>query len=51
MQDAREEQAKLATEVSGLKRLRRQLGEEIMSTIAAHKRLVEQDLAEGNAGS
>ena len=51
MQDAREEHAKLAAEVSGLRRLRRQLGEEIMSTISAHKRLVEQALAEGNAGS
>ncbi len=51
MQDAREEHAKLSAEVSGLKRLRRQLGEEIMSTIASHKRLVEQALAEGNAGS
>ena len=51
MQDAREEHAKLAAEVSGLRRLRRQLGEEIMSTISAHKRLVEQALAEGDAGS
>ena len=51
MQDAREEHAKLTSEVSGLRRLRRQLGEEIMSTIASHKRLVEQALAEGEAGS
>jgi cell division initiation protein len=51
MQDAREEHAKLTTEVSGLRRLRRQLGEEIMNAISAHKRLVEQALAEGNAGS
>ena len=51
MQDAREEHAKLTTEVSGLRRLRRQLGEEIMNAISAHKRLVEQALAEGGAGS
>ena len=51
MQDAREEHAKLTAEVSALRRLRRQLGEEIMSTIAAHKRLAEQALAEGNAAS
>ena len=51
MQDAREEHAKLTTEVSGLRRLRRQLGEEIMNAISAHKRLVEQALAEGDAGS
>ena len=51
MQDAREEHAKLTAEVTALRRLRRQLGEEIMGTIAAHKRLAEQALAEGNAAS
>jgi cell division initiation protein len=51
MQDAREEHAKLTAEVSALRRLRRQLAEEIMNTVAAHKRLVEQALAEGDAGS
>ena len=51
MQDAREEHAKLTAEVSALRRLRRQLGEEIMSTLAAHKRLAEQALAEGHAAS
>ena len=51
MQDAREEHAKLTAEVSALRRLRRQLGEEIMTTIAAHKRLAEQALAEGDAAS
>lgn len=51
MQDAREEHAKLTAEVSALRRLRRQLGEEIMATIAVHKRLAEQALAEGNAAS
>ena len=48
MQDAREEHAKLTAEVGTLRRLRRQLGEEIMSTIAMHKRLAEQALAEGD---
>jgi cell division initiation protein len=51
MQDAREEHAKLTAEVGALRRLRRQLGEEIMGTIATHKRLAEQMLAEGNAAS
>ena len=51
MQDAREEHAKLTAEVGALRRLRWQLGEEIMSTIATHKRLAEQALAEGDAAS
>jgi cell division initiation protein len=51
MLDAREEHAKLTAEVGTLRRLRRQLGEEIMSSIAMHKRLVEQTLAEGDATS
>ena len=49
MQDTREEHAKLTAEIGGLRRLRRQLGEDIMSTIATHKRLAEQALAEGDA--
>ena len=51
MQDAREEHAKLSAEINTLRRLRRQLGEEIMSTLATHKRLAEQALAEGDAAS
>ena len=51
MQDAREEHAKLNADVSVLRRLRRQLGEEILSTLATHKRLAEQALAEGDAAS
>jgi cell division initiation protein len=51
MQDAREEHTKLTAEVGGLRRLRRQLGEEIMNTLATHKRLAEQALAEGDAAS
>ena len=49
MQDTREEHAKLTAEVGGLRRLRRQLGEEIMNTLATHKRLADQALAEGDA--
>ncbi|HZW91154.1 MAG TPA: DivIVA domain-containing protein [Myxococcaceae bacterium] len=49
MQDTREEHAKLTAEVGGLRRLRRQVGEEIMNTLATHKRLAEQALAEGDA--
>jgi cell division initiation protein len=51
MQDAREEHAKLTSEISSLRRLRRQLAEEIMSTLATHKRLAEQALAEGDVAS
>jgi cell division initiation protein len=49
MQDTREEHTKLTAEVGGLRRLRRQLGEEIMNTLATHKRLADQALAEGDA--
>ena len=49
MQDTREEHAKLTAEVGNLRRLRRKLGEEIMNTLATHKRLAEQALAEGDA--
>jgi cell division initiation protein len=51
MQDTREEHAKLTAEINGLRRLRRQLAEEIMNTLTMYKRLVEQALAEGDAGS
>src|SRR5262245_2566842 len=49
MQDARVEHTKLTTEISGLRRLRRQLGQEIMNTLATHQRLAEEALAEGDA--
>ena len=51
MQDGREEHARLTAEIGSLRRLRRQLGEEIMSTLAAHKHLAERALAEGDAAS
>jgi cell division initiation protein len=51
MQDVREEHTRLTAEVGTLKRLRRQLAEEITNTVATYKRLVEQAMAEGDAGS
>ena len=48
LQDAREEHTRLTADITGLRRLRRQLGEEIMNTLATHKRLAEQALAEGD---
>jgi cell division initiation protein len=51
MQDAREEHMRLTADVSGLRRLRRQLAEELMNTLATHKRLAEQALAEGDVAS
>jgi cell division initiation protein len=51
MQDAREGHSKLTAEISGLKRMRRQLAEELLNTLASHKRLAEQALAEGDATS
>jgi cell division initiation protein len=48
MQDAREEHAKLTSEVSQLRRVRRQLADELMGVLSAHKRLAEQVLAEGD---
>ena len=51
MQDAREEHAKLTAEISSLRRLRRQLGEEIMNTLSTHKRLAEEALAEGDGAA
>jgi cell division initiation protein len=51
MQDTREEHAKVTAEINGLRRIRRQLAEEIMNTLTMYKRLVEQALAEGDAAS
>jgi cell division initiation protein len=48
MQDAREEHTRLTAEVGSLRRVRRQLGEDILNTLATHKRLAEQALAEGD---
>jgi cell division initiation protein len=51
MQDAREEHSKLTTELNSLRRLRRQLGEEIMNTLATHKRLAEEALAQSDGAA
>jgi cell division initiation protein len=51
MQDTREEHAKLSADINGLRRLKRQLGEELLSTLSAHRRLAEQAMAEGDAAS
>jgi cell division initiation protein len=51
MQDTREEHAKLTADINGLRRLRRQLAEELMGVITTHKRLAEQALAESDAAS
>ena len=51
IQDSREEHARLNAEISALKRLKRQFAEQLLSTLATYKRLVEQELAEGDAGS
>lgn len=51
MQDTREEHAKLSAEVSALRRMRRQLAEELLRTIETHRRLAEQSMAEGDVGS
>ena len=51
MQDSREEHARLTTEITGLRRLRRQLGEEILNTLSTHKRLAEEALAEGDGAA
>ena len=51
MQDTREEHARLTTEITSLRRLRRQLGEEILNTLSTHKRLAEEALAEGDGAA
>ena len=51
IQDAREEHSKLNAEIMALKRHRRQLSEEILSTLGTYKRLIEQEIAEHHASS
>ncbi len=51
MQDTREEHTRLTTEITRLRRLRRQLGEEILNTLSTHKRLAEEALAEGDGAA
>jgi cell division initiation protein len=48
VQAAREEHAKLTAEVGNLKRLRRQLTEEMLHLFASYKRMLEQGMVEGD---
>ena len=48
MQDSRDEHVRLSAEIGSLKRLRRQLVEEVLGTVTKYKRLIEQELAEGD---
>jgi cell division initiation protein len=47
LEEKRQEQARLAADVEALKQLRRQLAEQLLSTLRMHERLVEQKLADG----
>jgi cell division initiation protein len=49
LEEARQEQTKLTTDIAALKQLKRQTGEELLATLRMHQRLVEQRLVEGNA--
>jgi cell division initiation protein len=51
MQEAREEHARLTADINTLKRLRRQLAEEVLGTLNAYRREAEKVLAEGDAGA
>jgi cell division initiation protein len=51
MQDAKEEHTRLTSEVTSLRRIRRQLGEDIKNTLSVHQRLAEQALAEGDGAA
>jgi cell division initiation protein len=46
LEEKRQEQTRLAADVEGLKQTRRQLAEELLSTLRMHERLVEQKLAD-----
>jgi cell division initiation protein len=46
LEEKRQEQARLAADVDALKQLKRQLAEELLSTLRMHERLVEQKLAD-----
>jgi len=51
VQEAREEHSRLNAEIAALKRHRRQFSDEVLSMLATYKRLIEQELAEGDARS
>lgn len=46
LEQARQEQTKLFTEIAALKQQRRQLAEELLATLRMHQRLIEQKLAD-----
>ena len=50
LEEARQEQVKLAAEIGALKRQRRQIAEELLATLSMHQRLIEQGLAGTDAG-
>ena len=47
LEEKRQEQSRLAADVEELKQLKRQLAEQLLSTLRMHERLVEQKLADG----
>jgi cell division initiation protein len=47
LEEKRQEQGKVAVDIDALKQLKRQLAEELLSTLKMHQRLVEQKLVDG----
>ncbi|HEV8306995.1 MAG TPA: DivIVA domain-containing protein [Methylomirabilota bacterium] len=50
LEETRQEQGKLMSEIAAFKQQRRQLAEELLSTLRMHQRLIEQKLAAPDAG-
>ena len=48
LEEKRQELNKLTLDIDGLKQAKRQLAEELLSTLRMHQRLVEQKLADGS---
>ncbi len=49
LEEARQEQAKLLSEIAAFKQQRRQMAEELLATLRMHQRLIEQKVAESDA--
>ncbi|MGH7263684.1 MAG: DivIVA domain-containing protein [Candidatus Rokuibacteriota bacterium] len=49
LEEKRQEQGQLNADITALKQLKRQTGEELLSTLRMHQRLVEQRMIEGDA--
>lgn len=49
LEEKRQEQAQLNADITALKQLKRQTGEELLSSLRMHQRLVEQRMIEGDA--